>query len=167
MRYRIFSIKPVFDKGIIKSVPAPEKSSDFELDASPSFEFEFNPENYPKGLYIIEITAASPSGNKSSEAVMIRNIDANTSGKASKAPGVYWIDSENVYSAVLSQDNLSDVKIFDVYKRGSMKEGSNELQVSFNAPDGKAVLSKYTANKQITLNAAFAKTKNDPAENIK
>ena len=157
LRYRIFSIKPVFDKGIIKSVPAPEKSSDFELEVKPSFEFEFNPENYPKGLYIIEITAASPSGNKSSEAVMIRNIDANTSGKASKAPGVYWIDSENVYSAVLSQDNLSDVKIFDVYKRGSMKEGSNELQVSFNAPDGKAVLSKYTANKQITLNAAFAK----------
>ena len=44
LRYRIFSIKPVFDKGIIKSVPAPEKSSDFELEVSPSFEFEFNPE---------------------------------------------------------------------------------------------------------------------------
>lgn len=157
LKYKIFSIKPIFDKGIIKSIPAVEKSADFELSAGNNFEFSFNPNEYAKGIYVLEFTATSPAGNKSSEAVMIKNIDANTSDKTSKNPQVFWMDGENVYSAIVYQGELADVKLFEVYKRENMKEGSNELSVEFTAPDQKPILSKFNANKQILVKAVFAK----------
>lgn len=157
IKYRVLAIKPVFDKGLIKSIPSVEKSDYTELDVANSFEFTFDPNSYAKGIYVVEVTVSSPAGNKASEAVMIRNMSPNTSGKPTKDPQFVWIEGEEVYSAVVSQDNLGSVPLFQSYKRDVMVEGANELSASIMTEAGAEFSSKFNVNKQINLNAYFAK----------
>lgn len=159
LRYKIYELRQDLDPktGVFKTVKNPEKKIDAELPLGSNFEINFDPKEFGKGIFVVEVTAESKAGNKVAEAVMIRNIEEYKGSKALKAPDVKWFTGEDVYSVVVYQGKLEEVPLFKVYKMDSLLEGGNSLSVDFTGPDGKPVSSKYTANKPVNLKAAFAK----------
>lgn len=169
LTYRILSAKTEIKGGVIGTVKT-EVENDFQTikpDSSGNFNIKISTPEMPAGIYVLEVVAESAGGNKNAKGICFSTIpeieEINGKIPAAKNPVVSWLDGYNVY-AVAAYQGVMDAN-FKEYSRNEMMEGANQL--TFEAtPEGKAVvLSKYTANKNPTLSAVFAKINDEPFVN--
>lgn len=153
--YRVFASKANMNAGVVASMENVSAGDVVSLGAVRSFNIPLETAEY--GIYIVEITAESAGGNKTSEVVGFRNIpDFPEGAKGSpKNPMIVWADGENVYAGAAYQGELA--RSFSIYKRSGMNPGANSLQCSLEYGDGKTASSKYNAVKIPEIKAAFAK----------
>lgn len=155
LSYRIFSSKAVLSNGVVTSMEAMKAGEVQSVALARSFSIPVNASDY--GVYIVEITAESVGGNKTSEAIGFQNIPAfPAEAKAGpKAPMVLWADGEDVYYAAVFQGELA--KSFGIFKRSEFKPGANLINAEVFYDDVKSINSKYTANKTAEIKAAFVR----------
>lgn len=153
--YRVFASKANMNAGVVASMENVSAGDVVSLGAVRSFNIPLETAEY--GIYIVEITAESAGGNKTSEVVGFRNIpDFPEGAKGSpKNPMIVWADGENVYAGAAYQGELA--RSFSIYKRSGMNPGANSLQCSLEYGNGKTASSKYNAVKIPEIKAAFAK----------
>lgn len=153
--YRVFVSRAAMANGVVTSMEAVQAGSVQNLSASRSFSIPLETNAY--GIYIVEVTAESVGGNKSSAVIGIKNLPALPDGAkgGAKAPSIIWAEGEDLYYAAAYQGELE--KSFGVFKRSEMQAGSNQLSASVNYGEGKTASSKYTANKVPELNAWFVR----------
>lgn len=154
--YRVFSSRATMANGVVNSMESMQAGEVQSISTGRSFNFSINTSSY--GVYIVEITAESLGGNKTSAAVGFKNIPAFPEGAkgGAKSPMVVWADGEDVYFAAAFQGEEL-VKSFGIFKRSELKSGANTVNAEISYDDGKSVSSKYTANKASEINAAFVR----------
>ncbi len=175
--YRLFTSKIDMKAGIIGTV-APFAKGELEyadLKSDGSFKFDIDlpvnefTDELLNGFYVVEVTAVSGAGNKTSKALAFKNIpeiepDAKGKLPVPKAPVISWIDSEDVYVCGIYQGEMDQT--FGLFERNEMNEGANSLDWSVTPADtGKTVPAKYTANKAPTLKVSFAQINKGDVQN--
>lgn len=158
--YRIFSSKAVVVSDVLSGMESVVASEKVDLGNNRSFTIPFDAMQYGYGIYIIEVSAESIGGKKSSSAVMIKNLpnlpETDEKGKpiSAKAPFVVWADGDDVHYAAAYQGELETA--FGSFPREQMKAELNPLSISVSYGEGKSVSSKYNATKVPSLEAYIA-----------
>lgn len=171
--YTVYFSRAVMSGDLVNGMEPVQKQEPVELSLNrSSFSFDLNAANGFNGfgVYFIEITAVSKSGNRTSSTVCVKNIPTlglQPNGKpyVAKAPMIVWADGENVYAAAVFQDSLSAgnsaenesaAQDFKVFKRSELSAGANALSFTVTSSKGKSVTGKYTATKIPEIKANFA-----------
>ena len=115
------------------------------------FEFDVEPYNFVRGMYVIEVVAEN--GKQGADAVFVRklpNLPAMSLDGTKKAvanpPVVSWFDGVDVYYVTTYQGDVDHQ--CGVFHRSDMEPGVHELSVSGKTGAGKSYSSKFTARKE-------------------
>lgn len=161
LSYRIFGVQAEIKNGVVAKVTNYSDSNDYQrvtLKEDGNFAINIGTENYPSGVYVVELVAESAGGNKLAKAIVFNTLpeieEINGKMPVAKAPVITWLDSFDVYAVALYQGELE--KVFQAYPRSEMIEGANPLVFETSYDDKPVAPSKYTAQKAPTLAAHFA-----------
>lgn len=174
VRYRIIPVEISVDKGAIAKVFPPQMNEDFfsiyeegdySVKSNVNFNVEFDPSDYAYGMFLVEIIAESGAGKKQAKAVAINLIpeieEQNGKMPVAKPPVIAWIDGVDVYALALYQGEIDSN--FKTFERANMSEGKNECVMEVVVTETEKLFeSKYSAQKEATINAAIAKVNDRP-----
>lgn len=155
LSYKVFVSRASMNAGVVNSMDAVQVTPETPISSGRNFDILLDTSAY--GVYIVEVTAESTGGNKTSSAIGIRNIPLVPEGAkgGAKNPMIVWADGNDVYYAAVYQGELD--RTFGCFKKSQMVGGQNPLTANVSSTDGKLGASKYTANKIPEVKAAFAK----------
>ena len=115
------------------------------------FEFDVEPYNFVRGMYVIEVVAEN--GKQGADAVFVRKLPKlpemsldGTKKAVANPPVVSWFDGVDVYYTTTYQGGVDHE--CGVFSRNDMVPGVHELTVSGKTDAGKSYASKYTARKE-------------------